>query len=54
MFRQAHFIPGLDIRGEGKYKVEGRFIALSVEPVVPAEALQPLPVFTSISSGIRP
>ena len=46
------FYTWLRYRGEGKYKAEGRFIALSVEAVVaPAEALRPIPVFATISSG---
>jgi len=39
------FYTWLRYRREGKYKAEGRFIALSVEPVVaPAETLRPIPV----------
>ena len=46
------FYTWLRYRREGKYKAEGRFIALSVEPVVAAaEASRPIPIFASISSG---
>jgi hypothetical protein len=46
------FYTWLKYRREGKYSSEGRFIALSVEPMVaPAEALRPIPVFASVSSG---
>jgi len=46
------FYTWLRYRDEGKYKAEGRFIALSAAPVTPAaEAPKPLPVFASISSG---
>jgi len=44
------FYNWLRYRREGKYKAEGRFITLSVEPVV-AEASRPIPIFASISSG---
>ncbi|WP_158798740.1 hypothetical protein [Pedobacter sp. L105] len=44
------FYTWLRYRREGKYKAEGRFIAISVEPVV-AEASRPIPIFASISSG---
>jgi len=46
------FYTWLRYRREGKYKAEGRFIALSVEPVVAAaEASRLIPIFASISSG---
>lgn len=36
---------------EGKYKANGRFIALSPEPVSLSEPSMSLPVFASINSG---
>ena len=46
------FYTWLRYRCEGKYKAEGRFVALSVEPVMaaPGES-KPIPVFASISSA---
>ena len=46
------FYTWLRYQREGKYKAEGRFIALSVEPVVAAiDVSKPIPVFASISSA---
>jgi hypothetical protein len=45
------FYTWLKYRRQGQYSSEGRFIALSVEPMVgQAEALRPIPVFASVSS----
>jgi len=46
------FYTWLRYRREGKYKAEGRFVALSVEPVIAAAGeSRPIPVFASISSA---
>jgi len=45
------FYTWLRYQREGKYRGEGRFIALSVEAVVAAQASGPIPVFASVSSG---
>lgn len=45
------FYTWLRYQREGKYKANGRFIALSPEPVSVPEPAVSLPVFASINSG---
>lgn len=45
------FYTWLRYQREGKYRANGRFIALSAEAVSMSEPAVPLPVFASISSG---
>lgn len=47
----ATFHTWLKHRRTGKYAVQGKFIALSVEPVSTITPAVPLPVFASVSSG---
>jgi len=45
------FYTWLKSQRDGKYKANGRFIALSAEPLSSPEPAVPLPVFASINSG---
>jgi len=45
------FYTWLRYQRQGKYKAQGRFIALSVEPIAKTKVSAPIPVFASVSSG---